>query len=119
MENEKLELFAIVDLFGHQRIAGKVTEHNMGSSTFIRIDVPETRLQPSFTRFVNPSAVYAINPVTEEVMKEMAASIQNKPIEAWDIQKMQEKLRLLQAGRQGQPMSEEQEEELPFLHDDD
>ena len=92
MENTKLELFAIVELFGHQRIAGKVTEQTVGSSTFIRIDVPETDAQPSFSRIVNPSAIYALNPVTEEVMKEMARGIQQKPIEAWDIRKMQEKL---------------------------
>lgn len=93
----KLELFAIVELFGHQRIAGKVTEQTVGSSTFVRIDVPETDSQPPFTRIVNPSAVYALNPVTEEVMVQMAQSIQQKPIEAWDIRKMTEKLLQLKA----------------------
>lgn len=92
MTTDKIELFAIVELFGHQRIAGKVTEQAFGSSTFVRIDVPETEAQPAFTRLVNPSAVYAINPVTKEVMEEMARSIQQKPIESWDIRKMQEKI---------------------------
>ncbi len=92
MNTEKIELFALVELFGHQRIAGKVTEHSMGSSTFIRIDVPETTQQPKFTRFVNPSAVYAINPVTEEVMNQLAEQILQKPIDSWDIRRMQEKL---------------------------
>ena len=64
MKEKTTELFAVVELFGHQRMAGKVTEHNWGSSTFVRIDVPETKHQPKFTRIVNPSAVYAINPVT-------------------------------------------------------
>jgi len=88
----KLELFAIVELFGHQRVAGKVTEQTVGSSTFVRIDVPEINSQPSFSRIVNPSAIYAINPVTEEVMIHMAQDIQQKPIEAWDIRKMTDKL---------------------------
>lgn len=94
----KLELFAIVELFGHQRIAGKVTEQTVGSATFIRVDVPETQSQPSFTRIVNPTAVYAINPVTEEVMKHMAENISQKPIEAWDIREMQKKLLELTEG---------------------
>lgn len=89
---EKLELFAIVELFGHSRISGKVTEQTVGSSTFIRIDVPETKAQPGFSRIVNPSAVYAINPVTEDVMELMASQIEQKPIEAWDIRAMQKKL---------------------------
>lgn len=91
MEN-KFELFAIVELFGHQRIAGHVTEQSIGVATFIRIDVPETDHQPSFSRLVNPSAIYAINPVTEEVMLHMAKQIQQRPIESWDIREMQKKL---------------------------
>lgn len=97
MNSEKFELFAIVELFGHQRLAGKVSEQTVGSSTFVRIDVPETTVQPKFTRIVNPSAVYAINPVTEEVMLEMAQKIEQKPIDAWDIREMQKKLMLLKA----------------------
>ena len=91
MEN-KLELNAVVELFGHNRMAGKVTEQSIGVATFIRIDVPETSQQPKFTRLVNPSAIYAINPVTEEVMLQMAEMITSKPIESWDIQTMQRKL---------------------------
>lgn len=94
MEN-KLELFAIVELFGHSKLAGKITEQSVGSSTFIRVDVPETKRQPSFSRIVNPSAIYALNPVTKEVMEQMAASIEEAPLEAWDISRMTEKLRLL------------------------
>lgn len=92
MQTEKLELFAIIELFGHQRISGKVSEQTVGSSTFVRIDVPETSISPKFTRIVNPTAVYAINPVTEEVMIEMAEKISVKPIDAWDIREMQKKL---------------------------
>ena len=96
MNTEKIELFAVVELFGHQRIAGKVTEQAFGSSTFVRIDVPETHQQPKFTRLVNPSAVYAINPVTEDVMITMANSIQQKPIDAWDVRVMVDKMIALQ-----------------------
>jgi hypothetical protein len=92
---EKLELFAIVELFGHAVVAGKVIEQTVGSSTFVRIDVPETKTQPAFTRIVNPSAIYALNPVTEEVMVLRAESLNQKPIESWDIRKMSEKLLLL------------------------
>lgn len=97
MENN-FEIFAIVELFGHQRMAGKVTEQTIGSSSFIRIDVPETPSQPAFSRMLNPSAVYAINPVTEEVMNVSAQQFQKKPIEAWDIREMQKKLMLLGKG---------------------
>jgi len=103
---EKFELNAIVELFGHQRMAGKVTDQSVGGASFIRIDVPETKSQPAFTRIVNPSAVYAINPVTEEVMLYMAENITAKPIDAWDIQTMQKKLLALK--------SDADKEDLPY-----
>ena len=109
MNTEKIELFAVIELFGHNKIAGKVSEQNMGAFTFCRIDVPETPQQPSFTRLVNPSAIYAINPVTEEVMKKMAENIQTKPIEAWDVREMVNKMLAIKAGKI--PVSDEMEDE--------
>lgn len=92
MQEQKFDIYAIVELFGHNRMAGKVSEQTIGSASFIRIDVPETTQQPKFTRLVNPSAIYAINPVTEEVMLVMSESISSRPIESWDIRTMQKKL---------------------------
>lgn len=92
MTENKLELFAIVELFGHTKMAGKVTEQSIGIATFVRVDVPETAHSPSFTRLLNPSAIYALNPVTEDVMKHMAENFAQKPIESWDIKRMHEKL---------------------------
>ena len=39
--SEKKDQWAIVELFGHQRIAGKISEHAVGGCSFVRIDVPE------------------------------------------------------------------------------
>ncbi len=89
---EKLKLHAIVELFGHARISGEVTEQNVAGSAFVRVDVPETEKQPSFTRPFNPQAIYAINPVTEEVMLHAANQIEAKPIEAYDARKMLDRL---------------------------
>lgn len=99
MEDKQLKLHAIVELFGHTKMAGIVTEQTVGSSTFIRVDVPETEAVPGFTRLLNPSAIYAINPVTEDVMNHMARSFQSKPIESWDINEMHKRLLALKAAR--------------------
>ena len=110
MEN-KFEVFAIVELFGHQKLSGKVTEHNVGSATFIRIDVPETKGQPAFTRLVNPSAIYAINPTTEEVATAKAEQLQTAPIDAWDIRRMQEKMVALVEENKRHPVPVNEDEE--------
>lgn len=100
MENQKFEAFALVELFGHQRMAGKVTEQTIGGGSFVRVDVPETHRQPAFTRLLNPSAIYAINPITEEVMMAMARNLQKSPIQEWDIKEVVEKHQKLLANAQ-------------------
>ena len=100
MDNEKLDLWAIVELFGHQKMAGKVTEQSIGSSSFVRVHVPDTGDQPAFDRLLNPSAIYAINPVTEEVAKAKAHQLKAAPIEAWDYQRMHQKMLELNEARE-------------------
>lgn len=89
--NEKFDLWCIVELFGHSKIAGRCTEQNIAGTNMLRVDVPETNKNPSFTRLFNHAAIYAINPVTEEVATFMVESLNTKPIDSWDIRQFQEK----------------------------
>lgn len=90
----KFEQWCILDIMGHQRFAGLVTEQTLAGASFLRIDIPETKNQPAFTKLFSPSSVYAITPTTEELAKAMAASINNVPISIYDLpESMQAKLR--------------------------
>lgn len=93
MPTEKFELWCVVELFGHQKIAGLCTEQNIAGTNMLRVDVPETTLQPAFTRFLGSSAIYAINPVDEVTARHYAQNLQVKPIDAWDIQALVKKNR--------------------------
>lgn len=99
MTTETFASWALIELFGHNRIAGKCSEQNIAGTNFLRVDVPETKNNAAFTRFLGHAAIYAINPVTEEVAIELAKNIDAKPIEAWDIRKYNEKLKLQIAER--------------------
>lgn len=92
MTTEKFEQWCIVGLFGHQKLAGLVSEKNLGGASFLQVDVPETESQPAFTRIINPTAVYDINPVTKEVAVAYAQNLHVKPIESWDIRKVMDKV---------------------------
>ena len=89
--SEKFDLWCIVELFGHSKIAGRCTEQNIAGSNMLRVDVPETKDQPSFTRFFGGNAIYAINPVDENTCKFMAEKIQVKPVESWNISEIMKK----------------------------
>lgn len=83
----KFETWAIVELFGHNKIAGLCSEQNIAGSNMLRVDVPETSRTPGFTRFLSAASIYAINPCDEAVSRYFAEQLQVKPIEIWDINK--------------------------------
>ena len=79
--NPKFETWAMVELFGHNQLAGKVSESVIAGQSFIRIDVPATKRTPAFTKYHLPSAVYGLTPVNEDYAKRMAEKIDAKPID--------------------------------------
>lgn len=88
MSNEapKKEFWAIVSLMGHQQIAGYLEEEQIAGHGMIKITVPELdHSRPKFCRFIEPKAVYSIDPVSEEVATGRARQIDYKPIDSWDI----------------------------------
>jgi len=113
MQDNKFEAWAIIELFGHNKIAGKVTETTIGGGSFVRVDVPNTSTSPSFTRLLNPSAIYAINPVTEDVAKGYADRLNTKPIEAWDAREVLKRIDEAKKLNAHEPVEvdDEQEEE--------
>lgn len=52
----KFEHWALVELMGHQRIAGLVSEQTIAGKGFIRVDVPKENGEIIFTRFFGPDA---------------------------------------------------------------
>lgn len=91
---EKFESWAIVELFGHNKIAGKCSEQNIAGANMLRVDVPETPSNPGFSRLLGHAAIYAINPVTEEVAIHWAKMLHCAPISAWDVREFMEKNKL-------------------------
>lgn len=84
MENT-FEAWALVELMGHNKIAGKVTEHKFGNQSMLRVDVPEVEDLPAFTKIIAVNAVYAINPLSETDAIDYAKHLKAKPLDLWDM----------------------------------
>lgn len=82
----------VLELFGHQRIAGLVSEHNFAGSSFVRVDVPAVGTTPAFTKMFHPNAVYAFNPVDEETMLFVAGQCSVRPLTVFDLSEMRRKM---------------------------
>lgn len=93
--NDKKEFWAVVELMGHAKLAGLVTEVEMGGAKLLRVDVPDVPERPErpderyyahqeaipgYTRFVGGSAIYAITPMTEEVCRKAAEQFRISPV---------------------------------------
>lgn len=111
-QDTKFDLWCLVELFGHTKIAGRCTEQNIAGTNMLRVDVPETTQQPAFTRFFGSSAIYSINPIDELTCREMAERLTVKPIESWNISEIARKHNLLVAASAGK--ERDTEEEFPF-----
>lgn len=77
------EQWCIVELFGHQQIAGRVSEQAIGGCSFIRVDVPPVGDQPAFTKLYGSGAIYAMTPVTEEIALRAASIMRSHPVEVY------------------------------------
>ncbi len=85
MENQD-KFWAIVELFGHTVLAGQVSKCEIGD--FVQINIPQVDAMPAWSKMVNPKAIYAITPCTEEVARSKAESIKQMPIDRWDTEQL-------------------------------
>jgi hypothetical protein len=92
-EHEEFREWAVVELFGHQRLIGMVSEQTVAGQGFLRVDVPETKSQPAFTRLFGPGAIYAINPVSEAIAKLYIERMNQAPIQAYEIRQLMDETR--------------------------
>lgn len=82
---DTFDQWCILELFGHVKMAGKVSEQAIGGGSFIRVDVPNPDGTIAFTRFYGPSAIYSIQPVEEKVAVSIAKNLARPPVSLWEM----------------------------------
>jgi len=94
MTTEKFEQWCILEIMGHQRFCGLVSEQTLGGASFVRIDVPESEGQPPFTKLFGAGSIYCISPVAEDLARAMAKELRKKPVDVYDLpEEMRAKIR--------------------------
>jgi len=83
----ELKSWALVELFGHQRIVGFLSQQTFGTGVLFRVDVPDLTkdakvARKGFTRYFGLSAIYSITPVDEDTVRRMLPSVDGTPGEA-------------------------------------
>jgi hypothetical protein len=88
---EKFETWGLLELFGHQRLAGKLTEQTIGGCAFIRIDVPPVGDVQGYTRFFTNGAIYSMTPTTETIARGLANRLQATPVQPYDFRTQEQR----------------------------
>jgi hypothetical protein len=75
--------WVILELLGHRRLAGYLTEVQIAGAGFLRIDIP---CDPPVTQYAAPASVYAITPTTEDIARALAERLARPaPAHRWEL----------------------------------
>ena len=94
-DDTKFAGWAILELMGHRRLAGLVTETELAGAGVLRLDVPapeivegapgESASDWSSTQFYAPTALYCLTPVSEATARAVAAMSRPQPVQQWEL----------------------------------
>lgn len=82
---EQEKAWAIVELMGHRRLAGEVSQSTLFGVPLLRIDIPAVGEIPANTQMYGASAVYCVSIVEEPVARAAAQALQASPIAAFGM----------------------------------
>lgn len=72
------ESFAIVELMGHSKVAGKVIEETVFGTPMMRVDVPRVGSRAGYTKYYSAGSIYCFTPC-DEATAQLAAESFDQP----------------------------------------
>lgn len=84
-EDQIFAEWCIVELFGHRRLAGFVTEQEIFGASFLCLQIPASGTAPAMTQFYGPAAVFGVTPVTETMARAVAGRLRHEPVQRWEL----------------------------------
>lgn len=79
---ETYEGWVILELMGHRKLGGYLSEQEIAGQGFLRIRVPS---EPPAEQLYSPSAVYCITPTTEQIARALAKNLRPEPVTQWEL----------------------------------
>lgn len=76
--------FVIVELFGHQRFAGRMRQAAWPAG-FAELTIPATDGHEAVTQLLSPQSIYRLTPTTEAVATAVAARCRPEPVHRWEL----------------------------------
>lgn len=92
-KQETFDAWCLVELFGHAKLAGKVSEANIAGGVLLRVDVPEIEVESNgkvekvaaYTKFYGTNAIYSLTVTTQETCEAFLRHHRPKPVMAYEL----------------------------------
>jgi len=81
--------WTILELLGHRRLAGWLTEAQIAGASFLRLDIPSPDGPTTASQYYSPGSVYAITPTSEATARLVARTCQPAPVQRWELPALQ------------------------------
>lgn len=63
--SENIESWAFIEIYGHKKVAGRMTSRKIGTEIMFQVDVPKGETELSHSELYGPKAIFSITPTTE------------------------------------------------------
>jgi|GEM_PF-2738657 len=74
------EVWGIVEVMGHSKYAGRLSEYTGLGPALLRVEVPAVGERPTFEKLLGNTAIFAITPCTKEAAVRAAECFAVRPL---------------------------------------
>lgn len=85
VSDETKDTWAIVEIMGHSRFAGRVSQDTSLGVALLRVDVPAVGEAQAFTKLFGSAAIFGVTPCTEATAREAAAEFRARPVSLFHV----------------------------------
>jgi len=84
--SEKFESWMILEIMGHRKLAGYVTEEEHAGIIMLRIDIPNNKTEYT-TQYYHPNSIFCITPINESDARKLSKAWRPQPFDYFDLHK--------------------------------
>jgi hypothetical protein len=84
-DSEAYAGWAVVELMGHRKLAGRVSQVTQYGAAMLRLDIPGPNGQTVATQYYTSAAIYCLTPTTEEIAVGVARTRVPEPVQRWEL----------------------------------
>lgn len=81
--SEGYDGWAILELMGHRKLAGRISEATIGGHPMLRLDTPSA--VGEVTQFYSAAAVYCITPCDEATARKVSDAYRPQPVSPFEL----------------------------------